>query len=103
MRAPVIRLSFLILPMLGLIAGTVEAGKVPFKPGKHVPKVCELPRVFYSPQHSVGQAPCCASVVGMCGGGTTCPPGGTCPDGRACMPAAAPPAFPNVVLMIPDD
>jgi len=88
--------------MLGLIAGTVEAGKVPFKPGKHVPKVCELPRVFYSPQHRAGQAPCCASVVGMCGGGTACPPSGTCPDGRACMPAA-PPAFPNVVLMIPDD
>ena len=101
-RRPVSSLAFFVVPLLSLVAGTVEASKIGFKPGKHVPKSCELPGVFYSSRHRAGQPPCCASVIGMCGGGTACPPSGTCADGKSCV-AAATPSFPNVVLMIPDD
>ena len=102
MRRPLIMLAFFVASLLGLAAGTAQAGKIQFKPGKHLRKNCELPSVFYSARHSAGAPPCCASVIGMCGGGTACPASGTCADGRACV-ASAPPAFPNVVLMIPDD
>ncbi len=76
--------------------------KLPFKPGKHVPKGCEVPSVFYSSRHRAGAPPCCATAVGVCAGGVACPPSGVCADGRACV-AAAPPPLPNVVVMIPDD
>src|SRR5262249_31179547 len=102
MRAPVIRLAFLILPMLGLIAGTVEAGKGPFQPRKPLPEGCEAPRGFYSPPHPPGAPPRRGRGVGKWGGGVVCRPSGTCPDGKACIPVP-PPALPNVVLMIPDD
>ncbi len=79
-----------------------DAGKVQFKPAKHLSKLCELPGTFYSSRHQPGRPPCCATVVGLCAGGAACPGSGVCPDGAACVPGP-PPALPNVVLMIPDD
>ena len=92
----------MLVPLLGAAAGRSDAALVPFKPGKHVPKVCEMPNVYYSSRHRAGKAPCCASVVGLCAEGAVCPISGFCADGRKCAPGT-PPAFPNVVLMIPDD
>jgi hypothetical protein len=63
---------------------------------------CEPPNVFYSAQHRLGAKPCCASIVGVCPGGESCPPGGVCSDGSACTPGTQP-NRPNVVLMISDD
>jgi hypothetical protein len=65
---------------------------------------CEPPSVFYSPAHVPGARPCCATVHGLCPGGTVCPATGVCPAPEAitCDPRVAP-ARRNVILMIADD
>jgi hypothetical protein len=63
---------------------------------------CEPPHVFYSSQHLPGAKPCCATIEGMCGGGTACPGSGVCPDGTACV-AGPVVDRPNIILFVSDD
>src|SRR4030095_10107858 len=80
-----------------------EAGaKVALRPTRVQSRTCEMPNVFYSSAPRVSELPCCATAIGLCAGGTACPPSGTCPDGKACA-AAPPPAPTNLVVMAADD
>ncbi len=64
---------------------------------------CEPPSTFYSNRHVPGARPCCPTSAGVCAGGAACPANGICPGSTiACVPQA-PPARPNIVLMISDD
>jgi hypothetical protein len=92
----------LVACLLGAHAASADAGKLPFKWARRVPKGCEATSVFYSSSHRAGARPCCASVIGMCPGGTACPPSGVCVDGASCV-AIPPLTLTNVVLMISDD
>src|SRR4029453_6745292 len=93
-------LAVLLFPMLALVAPR-EAGAVLW--GVNAGGLCEPPSVFYGPTHRPGGRPCCATQVGVCPGGATCPPNGLCPGTQVrCTPQAAR-ARPNVLLMISDD
>src|SRR5215831_3643904 len=102
MRCRHLMLAFFLASLLSSLAGPAEARKLAFKWARRLPKSCEPTSTFYSNRHQSGTKPCCAAVVGLCAGGTACPPSGTCADGTACL-AATPPTLPNVVLMISDD
>ena len=91
----------LVACLLGALAASADAGKLPFKWARRVPKGCEATSVFYSSSHRAGARPCCASVIGMCPGGRACPPSGVCVDGASCV-AIPPLTLTNVVLMISD-
>jgi hypothetical protein len=63
---------------------------------------CEPPNVFYSSHHKAGAIPCCATIEGVCSGGSACPVSGICPDNTACV-AGPVTGRPNVILFISDD
>jgi len=92
----------LVACLLGVLAGSADAVKLPFKWARRLPKSCEATNVFYSSSHRAGARPCCASAIGMCPGGSACPPSGKCADGASCV-AVPPLTLTNVVLMISDD
>src|SRR5262249_19889505 len=103
MRARPLAVTLALL--LALIATAVAPIPAQAKKLKWSPRLgkCEPPSVFYSSNHSAGNAPCCPVVEGMCAGGAACPGNGVCPsDGKRCAPTAIAPR-PNVVFFISDD
>jgi sulfatase-like protein len=70
---------------------------------KRLSRTCEPPYKFYSSAHTAGAAPCCATIEGLCPGGTACPSSGICLDANtACVPGPVVDR-PNVILFVSDD